>query len=63
MDTVAEMEHNSDIGDEGSGLELVQVSDVLNYLGEDVNIIEIIGHERNNLYLFQASLENLMSSV
>ena len=37
MDIVAEMEYHSDIGDEGSGLELVHVSDVLNYLGEDIS--------------------------
>ena len=28
------MENNSDLDDEGSGLELVHVSDVLDYLGE-----------------------------
>ena len=28
------MEDNSDLDDEGSGLELVHVSDVLDYLGE-----------------------------
>ena len=40
----SEMESYSDLDDEGSGLELVHVSDVLDYLGEYTLLIQACLH-------------------
>ena len=40
------MERFSDLDDEGSGLELVHVSDVLDYLGEYTHTVESVWEGR-----------------